>query len=722
MSQQQIERDEIERFRTFFRRYYRAEISRLAQRYPTEQRSLAVTYGDLAQFDVDLAERYVERPAAVREMAEEALRTVELPADVSLGQAHVRVWDLDEPETFFPGDYSPTAEVGSLRALEGEVSRATEVYPRIVEAAFECQRCGTRTYVPQTDSEFQEPHECQGCERQGPFRIDHDQSAFVDAQTVELQKPPEYADGEGEGIEIDLEDDLCGTAEVGDRVVVTGQLRMRQETAGREKTARFEQWVEAHHVHVAETDHRDIDIDAETRERVHDLVGGVEGDPLDAAAASLAPKIHGYEEIKRMAILALVGGSHVGYPTGDADRGTVNVLLLGDPGTAKSKIVERVEELGWRTVGVSGKGATTAGVTATAVRDEFGGGGGEWTLKAGALVRANGGTVAIDELDDMPQEVRAALLEPMSKQHINVTKGGINTKLRTRTAVVAAGNPTRGRFDPYEPIHEQFPFESNLTSRFDLIFTVSDRPDPAADEAIAEHILTTRDAAKRRSRSEVDTEDAGVIEPPVAPETLRAWIALAKRQPDPVFESDAVRERIKSQFTTLRGLYDYDDSQPVPVTFRKLEAVIRIAEAAARFEFSPVITERHAEIATQAVGRSMREFDTDAEGNLDADVSETGSSQSQREKIAFVRDLILDLEEEYERGRVPRSAVIDHFEEILTDQTVATPDLSAANVHGVMDKMQEEGMAARHGADGESRADGESEADEDTRIRWLGQH
>ena len=133
----QVERQELEQFRGFYRRYYEDDIAQLAQRYPNERRSLYVSYDDLYRFDADLAERYLNKPEDIREIAEEALRTYDLPADVSLGQAHVRLHGLDDAHRWMPGQYSPTDESGGLRALEGEIARATEVYARLVEAAFE---------------------------------------------------------------------------------------------------------------------------------------------------------------------------------------------------------------------------------------------------------------------------------------------------------------------------------------------------------------------------------------------------------------------------------------------------------------------------------------------------------------------------------------------------------------------------------------------------------
>ncbi|MFB6173594.1 MAG: AAA family ATPase, partial [Halobacteriales archaeon] len=173
----------VDQFQRFFRNYYREAIGELAQGYPNEKRSLRIDWNDLYQFDPDLADDYLEQPEQLREHAEEALRLYDLPVDVSLGRAHIRVFNLPETTEIRAIRHR---DINTLVAVQGIVRKATDVRPKIQEAAFECQRCGTLTYVPQSGG-FQEPHECQGCERQGPFTINYDQSTFVDAQKLRVQ-------------------------------------------------------------------------------------------------------------------------------------------------------------------------------------------------------------------------------------------------------------------------------------------------------------------------------------------------------------------------------------------------------------------------------------------------------------------------------------------------------------------------------------------------------
>lgn len=668
--QQNLTQDLVE----FLRDYYRDEIATLAQRYPNEQRAVAVAYADLFQAAHDFADDYRTEPAQMQAYLDEALRLVDLPADVDLGGdpgATVRVAEVPEEHTYYPGEFSPTDRAGEYVAVRGEIAKASDEFSRIVEAAFECQRCGTMTDIPQDDAGFQEPHECAGCERQGPFEVDFDRSTFKDAQKLQVATPPEIASGAGQTLDVDVERDLTETATVGDRVIIAGILHLEQVTNGQQKTGQFEPYLEGRHIAVEETDHTQLEISPEERTQIQHLASGEAGDPLELAGQSIAPKIYGLEQIKRMAVLLMVGGVRVKHPDGSADRGDFHMLLLGDPGVAKSVILDRVEDIAPRSVGVSGKGAREAGITASAVRDDFGDS--EWTLEAGAFVKANKGVVAIDELDDMDPEVRAAMLDPMSKQRIAINKAGINATLSTETAVMAAGNPKYGRFDPYESMEEQFDLESNLLSRFDLIFNPTDRPDPDRDPEVAGHILSTREAAKKRMRGEdLEAEAAEKVEPRVSQELLTKWIALAKRQRPPTMPED-VEADLKESFENLRGANGYDADAAVPVTWRNLEGIVRIAEAAAKFELSETVTERHAKIATEAVGQSMQDYGTDDEGQLDADVVETGTSTKTTQRTKLVADV---LEEQFAFQEVSHAEVTEAVQDV--DESVDGETVSRA--------------------------------------------
>ncbi|WP_311170420.1 LAGLIDADG family homing endonuclease [Halobellus ordinarius] len=406
--------DITDRFIQFYRKYYRDEIGTLAQKYPNEQRSLYIDHDDLYKFDAELAEEYRNKPDQHQEYAEEALRLYDLPADVKLGRAHVRLTNL--PETVDIRDIRVHDDhIGRVIEVQGIVRKATDVRPKITEAAFECQRCGTMTYIPQSDSGFQEPHECQGCERQGPFHVDFDQSEFVDAQKVRVQESPEGLRG-GEtpqNIDVDLEDDITGRVTAGDHVSVTGVLHIEQQTSGNEKTPIFDLYMDGVAVEIEDEEFEDMNITEADVAEIVDLSN--EPDIHQKMVDSVAPSIYGYEEEKLAMILQLFSGVTKHLPDGSRIRGDLHMLLIGDPGTGKSAMLQYIRNIAPRSVYTSGKGSSSAGLTAAAVRDDFGEGQ-QWTLEAGALVLADKGIAAVDELDKMRSEDRSAMHEALEQQ------------------------------------------------------------------------------------------------------------------------------------------------------------------------------------------------------------------------------------------------------------------------------------------------------------------
>ncbi len=326
--------DLVGRFDSFYRNYCEDAIGELAQRYPNEQRSLYVDYDDLYRFDVDLAEDYRTQPDQMREYAEEALRQFDLPADVKLGRAHVRLRNL--PSAVDIRDIRVHDDhIGRLVQVRGIVRKATDVRPKVVEAAFECQRCGTMTYIPQSDGSFQEPHECQGCERQGPFRVNHDQSEFVDSQQIRIQESPEGLRG-GETpqhIDVNLEDDVTGAVTAGDHVAVTGVLHIEQMEQGSERSAVFDLYMDGVTVEIEDEEFEDMSITPEDVEEI--LALSQEPEVHELMIDSIAPTIYGYREEKFAMVLQLFSGVTKHLPDRSRIRGDMHLLLIGDPGTGK---------------------------------------------------------------------------------------------------------------------------------------------------------------------------------------------------------------------------------------------------------------------------------------------------------------------------------------------------------------------------------------------------
>ena len=281
--------------------------------------------------------------------------------------------------------------------------------------------------------------------------------------------------------------------------------------------------------------------------------------------------------------------------------------------------------------------------TAAAVRDEFGEG--RWTLEAGALVLADLGLAAIDEIEKMNPQDRSAIHEAMEQQRISVAKAGITAVLQSRCAVLAAANPKFGRFDEHKYISEQIDLPPALLSRFDIIFSMIDRPQADRDRELAEHILKGHRVGEIRRRREAGlvTEESQALEEPYTPhlnpDFLRKYVAYAKRI-YPIMTVEAM-SIIEKKYLDIRRTGEAAGSS-VPITPRQLEAIIRLAEAGARMRLSEAVTADDAERAVRIVEYWMGKV-AGEEGRFDIDIIQTGISQSQREQIISIRDIINEL-------------------------------------------------------------------------------
>lgn len=680
----------VEAFEEFFQRYHDdgRDHGRLSvKQYANAHRdidALTVDYGDVFQYDPDLAEDWLNNPATVRAAAEQALADYPLPVDINWSPK-VHLTNLPEGERREIGAFHAEDDHGTIRRVEGQMTKKTQVRPLFKTAVFECQRCGGITEVPQGTQSFQEPHQCSSCERQGPFKLDPDASEKVDHQLVRVQMPPEKAaGGSGEHLDVQLENEVVNSAEVGDRVSVSARLSI---TAPQDDSdGPLGQWhAEAEHLERQETDWEDIEI-SEHEDEIEAIASGET--PHDEIVNSIMPSHEGDDDVKLALALQMFGGVPKELPDGSRMRGDSHVLLVGDPGTNKSGLLEYVTNVVPRGVYTSGKSATGAGLTAAAVRDDFGGGG--WSIEGGALVRAHKGVAGIDEFDKMEDTDRAAMFEALSKQQISVAKAGISATLPSKTRVLAAANPKQGRFDHRAPIPEQIELDPAMVSRFDLIFIVTDQPDKDQDAAIANAVNTSaRVGAQMQADESVAAEDRESVEPAIDEEVLKAYVAYAREHCTPVLTEEA-NQVIAEFYVNLRSK-GMNEDDPVPVTARKLEAIHRLAEASARIRLSDEATVEDVERAIMLVQSCLEDIGIDPEtGEYDADIIRTGQSTSQRERMETVKSVVQSLEEETRRG-APVEEVVLMCEEQY--------DISQSKVEATIEKLKRQGDAYETGPD-----------------------
>lgn len=651
----------------FFKRYYWESILELAKNYP-EKRSLTIQFSDLERFDMELARELVEHPDSVMKHANEALAGIDLPVDVVFSGAHVRIIKL--PERIQIRELR-SAHINKFIAVSGLIRKATEVRPKIVNAAFKCQRCDHVTLMPQGEGKFVEPYECENdvCGRKGPFKLVHEESEFIDAQKLRVQESPDDLRGgeQPQTLDVDVDDDLAGIVAPGDRVVVSGILRSFQRSTQQGKSTFFDLVLDGISTEIEDKEFEDIEISKEEIEEI--LALGKDREIYKKVIYSIAPSIYGYEEVKEAMAMQLFSGIPKSLPDGTRIRGDVHILLVGDPGVAKSQMLRYAVRLAPRGIYTSGKSSTSAGLTATAVKDEFGEG--RWTLEAGALVLADMGLACVDELDKMEPDDRSSMHEAMEQQTISIAKAGIMATLKSRCALLGAANPKFGRFDRYEPIAKQINMPPALLSRFDLIFILTDEPSVSRDTAIAEHILKAHYAGQLSMRrdnvlnSGIEQEDITkameVIQPVIQADMLRKYIAYTKRNIFPIIEDDA-RKQLIDFYLSLRKQGE-DPNSPVPVTARQLEALIRLSEASARVRLSNIITTEDADRVIRIVMASLKQVMTDPEtGRLDADIINVGMGKSQRDKIKVLREIIRELQDE-NKGPAPIEDIIRKAEE-----------------------------------------------------------
>lgn len=686
MDQQELREDLSEFVRVYLDDRTGEETPPIGKVIKGEADAVRVDWRDLFQFDQELADAVVGESRqydreTVMGALEDAVRDYDI-ADFQASDVPVEITALPEDREREIGRFNAD-EVGELVSVTGQVTRKTVVKPKIEEAAFECQRCGIITTVPQTGGDFQEPHECRGCERQGPFRIRHDQSEFSNYQKMRIQIPPERARGSnGESIDVSLEGKhLMDRADVGDRVSVAAELGIQQEQSGNQRKATFD-WVgQGESVACEETDLSDIEVTSEDIQRIREIAAS--DDTFDQIVNSIKPSHHGDEEIKLAIALQLFGGVKKQLSDGSTKRGDSHILLIGDPGTGKTDLIKYASELVPRSIYTSGKSASGVGLTAAAVRDDFADG--EWTIQGGAMVRAHKGLAAIDELDKMDDNDRGSLFEALSEQKISVSKAGINATLPAQTKLLAAANPVLGRFDPYQPIADQIDLGPALISRFDLIFIVTDKPDEETDRELAEHITGTHKTAAMRERGDDLPEDA-VDDPEISKELMRKYVAHASDL-TPVL-TDEAEERIRDEYVNVRisnQSEDDDDNNndPIPTTPRAIEAMIRLAEASARIRLSERVSIEDAERAISLWKSCLKDIGVDPDtGQFDADMIETGTSSSQRDRIKQIYTLIADLEEETARG-APHDDVIESARDM---------NISSERAGDAIEKLKQQGQ------------------------------
>lgn len=615
--------DIIEKFSEFFREYYYNEIITVVSE---GKKSISIDYSSISKFDSELADYLLENPDEVLEYAEQATSQMDLAADAKF---RVRIFNLPEDKQVRIRSIR-SEHIGKLIAVDGIVKRASEIRPEVSEAIFQCPECGERITIIQTERMIKSPFECERCDNRKGFKL-IDQRLY-DARWVAIEEPFEITTGERPSeIMIFFKEDLTtpkmqNKTDPGNRIKVVGILKQLPRRIKGTRSRQMEIFIDANSVESIEVEWEELDITPEDEKKILECASDPE--IYSKLVASVAPAIYGLEDIKEAIALQLFGGEIHIQKDKSRVRGDINILLVGDPATAKSVLMKVVSGLIPRGRYVSGKGVTGAGLTATVVRDEeFLGG---WVLEAGALVMCNRSLIAIDEFEKIEKTDQVAMHEAMEQNTISIAKANIVATLPARTAVLAGGNPKFGRFDPYVPIKEQIDIPETLLSRFDLKFALRDIPNPDIDRKMVEHILEARHYG-----------EVGVA-PVFDSDFLKKYIAYARKNCKPKLTKDA-GSIITDFFVGLRERVTSEEA-PVPITLRQYEALIRLAEASAKVRLVDEVTKEDAIRAINLMKSSLREFGFEPEtGKFDIDRLEGRATAVDRGKIKTMLDVIEEL-------------------------------------------------------------------------------
>ncbi|KAL6299031.1 ATP dependent DNA helicase [Sparassis latifolia] len=436
-----------------------------------------------------------------------------------------------------------------------------------------------------------------------PYLIIHSKSTFSDHQILKLQEAPDMVPvGElPRHMLLSADRYLTGQVVPGSRVIATGIYSTynsaKNKSAG--PAALRNPYLRLVHLEVSSpsaggsggSNPFGLQFTPEEEEEFGEMARS-EGF-YERFAKSVAPSIFGSLDIKKAITCLLFGGSKKVLPDGMRLRGDINVLLLGDPGTAKSQLLKFVEKVAPIAVYTSGKGSSAAGLTASVQRDSVSR---EFYLEGGAMVLADTGVVCIDEFDKMRDEDRVAIHEAMEQQTISIAKAGITTVLNSRTSVLAAANPVWGRYDEGRSPGENIDFQTTILSRFDMIFIIKDEHNEQRDRMIAKHVMNIH-----MNRPNENADENGEAVGEIDIDKMKRFIAYCKAKCAPRLSAEA-QEMLSSHFVSLRKQVqqieqDNDERSSIPITIRQLEAIIRISESLAKLTLTPVVQSHHVEEA-----------------------------------------------------------------------------------------------------------------------------
>jgi len=672
-----------ERFEEFLRTYKDDEgaltyWTKVQQMSINDEISLTIDFQDLISFDNVFMALAAEDPAIFIKTVNNALIAVlrvEDPDYVSsLDTPKVKATTLIKARIANYSEHVPlrairSKHIGKLLHVSGIMMRASEVKPLLVTAEFQCRVCDEKISQTQEEGRYTEPVICILCGKKTPMKLLSQGSVFRDWQKVRIQESPdELPPGQmPRSVDIILEGDIVDISRPGDFIKVTGMLQTTPDFSRRGgRLATFNIFIEANGVEISEKEHEQIDLSEEDEKKIKDLAD----DPYvhEKIIASIAPSIQGHDTIKESIALLLFGGVSKTLPDGTRLRGKSNILMIGDPGTGKSQMLKFVSGLAVRALYTSGKGSSAAGLTAAVMHDAESG---AMTLEAGALALADQGIACIDEFDKMDPTDRTAIHEAMEQHTVSIAKAGIIATLNARTSILAAANPTLGRYESSLSLQDNIKLPFTILSRFDLVWIMVDTIEETKDRELAQFILNMHQMKKTKGSP---------VTPTIPQDFLKKYISYANRYVRPQLTPEAA-EVIENFYVGLRK--SAEGGVSVPITARQLESLVRLAEARAKMALQSKVSKEDAQAAVRLMEDSLRMVALDrVTGKIDIDKLVSKMSASQRSSSDVIIKTIRDMESEG-TSTVNKDALV---------QRAVSMGLAREQAEEVIDKLLAEGI------------------------------
>ena len=588
----------------------------------TSSAYIAVDYIDFDSFNPSLAKDITHKPDEMFDAFNEAVISI-------LSEIHPEyAGEIKDNIRVRIGNYAVQKGLRDINAdvinkllgVSGMVVRSSEVKPFGKKIAYRCLNCNQINLSQLKGLSLRKPQRCLNCSEK-ELEMDIENSLFIDFQLVRLQELPEDlpAGQLPHYIEVTILGDLVDQCRPGDRIMLTGVIRIDQEAASfvsgnssssssQIKTSLFKLRMEGNNIEylggrAGDKKTRSIErisISAEDEKQI--IAMSKKPDIYEKLISSFAAHVYGHEVIKESILLLIVGSVNKKLDDGSARRGDINILLVGDPGTAKSEMLKFAAKIAPRGLYTSGRGSTAAGLTAAVIRDKSG----IMMLEAGAVVLGDQGLVCIDEFDKIKAEDRSALHEVMEQQTCSVAKGGIVATLNARTSILSAANPMYGKYDPYKNITENVNLPIPLLTRFDIIYVIRDIPEKEKDSKIAGHILEIHKDFQKTSQTVAINIDL-----------LSKYLAFAKLVVEPELTREAV-SIIRDYYMKMRNV---DSDSMITVTPRQLEGLIRLSTARARLLLKEKVEKEDAERSIFLVQRMLETAGVDVNtGKVDLGV------------------------------------------------------------------------------------------------------